>query len=344
MTFKATVIGTAVPEAGGKLAPTRLGGPDAGDAAHVVPASSIRPTAIQPTAMTNVAGRVTDIAPLPAMRPTVVPVSAPAPAVVAVEPVKASALPGTQRKPLAVTFDQLAQRFPGTEATHLARAQAILAGICPQSMHATAWLNFGVQAQETLSVLVKERLALMEAPTIRSVAQHLARLQLLLKEVLEAMDGGFLKKPAVKVWESVVGEIRQLESLLSKAGPALALVLDSMGRLAVKNQDAGDDLQAHALAADYLLDIIGTEAGQLLVSRQTSLMAAEALVLEQLQTLALDTTHVQELITLVQDGVLLQLPAVHSQLAGLATKPSDTQRFLATEKLTEIVQFIQRKL
>ena len=60
--------------------------------------------------------------------------------------------------------------------------------------------------------------------------------------------------------------------------------------------------------------------------------------------LALATTNVQELITLVQNGVLLQLPAVYSQMAGLPTKPSDTQRYLATEKLAELAQTINRKL
>jgi len=60
--------------------------------------------------------------------------------------------------------------------------------------------------------------------------------------------------------------------------------------------------------------------------------------------LTLDKERVQEIMTLVQDGVLLQLPAVYSQLAGLSAKPSDTQRYLAVEKLTDIVQFIQRKV
>ena len=65
---------------------------------------------------------------------------------------------------------------------------------------------------------------------------------------------------------------------------------------------------------------------------------------QQIQTLELDKTTVQELTVLVQDGVLLKLPAVYSQLADLSAKPSDTQRFMAAEKLSEIVHHIQRKL
>jgi hypothetical protein len=46
----------------------------------------------------------------------------------------------------------------------------------------------------------------------------------------------------------------------------------------------------------------------------------------------------------VQDGVLLKLPAVHAQLARLASRPSETQRFLAAEKLTDLLQTLKRAL
>jgi hypothetical protein len=59
--------------------------------------------------------------------------------------------------------------------------------------------------------------------------------------------------------------------------------------------------------------------------------------------LELDKTIVQELAVLVQDGVLLKLPAVYSQLADLSAKPSETQRCMAVEKLSEIVHHIKRK-
>lgn len=253
-------------------------------------------------------------------------------------------MPGIQRKPLEVSYETLARRFPGTAPKLLARAQAVLAGVSPQTMDAPAWLGFGVQAQEALASLVKQRLALMESQATRGIAQHLARLQALLQEVLDAMDGGFLRKPVIKVWESVVGEVRQLESLLANAGQALVGALGEMETLSNRNKDVGEVLHANALAAEYLVDLLDAEVGQLLVTRLTALSTSQALVLEQIQTLALDKARVQELMTLVQDGVLLQLPAVYSQLAGLSARPSDTQRFLATEKLTELVQFMQRKI
>lgn len=351
MTLKATIIGDGRPSGEDrKLSPTRLGGARSGDASstHATPAtqSPLRPTAFKPTEMPGMAPSAPAPAPVALAQstaPTALPAGSPA-APVRAEPVRASALPGTQRKPLDVGLDNLARRFPGIDVALLERTRGLLAGVTPQSMSTPAWLNFGAHAQESLSGLVKERVALMESSVAHGVSQHLTRMQYLLREVLEAMDGGFFKKPAATVWSSVVDEVRQLEPLLSNARPALGLLLGALSDLVVKNKDASETLHANSLAAEYLIDVAGPEAGHLLVSRATSLATSQALALEQIQALTLDATQVQELMGLVQDGVLLQLPAVHSQLAGLSTKPSDTQRYLATEKLNEIVNLMQRKL
>lgn len=350
MSIKATIIGDASPETGSQLAPTRLDGLGAGGTEHAHPAPSIRPTVFKPTAMPGavpVEQAGTSAQPT-TIKPTTLPFTAPAhtPAVATApaEHIHASTLPGTQRKPLEIAYETLALRFPGTAPKLLERARAVLSGVSPKAMDTAAWLAYGVQAQEELAALVKQRLVLMESPATRGVAQHLARLHTLLREVLDAMDGGFLKKSVTKVWDSVAPEVRQLEGLLSKASPALLGVLADMENLSNKNMDVGEVLQAHALAAEYLIDLLEAQVGQLLVTRLTALSTSQALVLEQVQTLTLDKERVQELMTLVQDGVLLQLPSVYSQLAGLSAKPSDTQRFMAAEKLNEIVQFIQRKL
>jgi hypothetical protein len=162
--------------------------------------------------------------------------------------------------------------------------------------------------------------------------------------VLEAMDGGFFRKAASKVWESVEPEVRQLDALLHKAVPALSVFLGEMDSLKLEAQRVGASLFATSLAAEYLMDVVGPEVHQVLSARALSLTTSQALVREQQQMLELDKEQVQELATLVQDGVLVQLPSVYSQLAGLSAKTSDTQRYLAADKLNEIVQFIQRKI
>jgi hypothetical protein len=345
MTFKPTIIST--PATGSTLEPTRTVGLAGEGAAHAQPAPTVRPTTIRPTAIPGATAPTIKAAPQPAaLKPTALPYQAPTPAVVPAEHVTASVVPGIQRKPLDVSAETLTRRFPGTPKAKLVEVHAVLAGVFPQTMDMAAWLRFGVHEQEQVSTLVKERLALLESAETRAVTQHLSRLHTLLHEVLDAMEGGLLRRSVAKVWESVVGEVRQLEALLSRAGGSLVTLIGELDKLIHKNRTAGEALLAHALAADYLFDVVAPEIGQLMTARQTAMTTSQALTLEQIQTLALDKESVKELMTLVQDGVLLQLPAVYSQLAGLSavSKPSDTQRFVAAEKLTEIVQFIQRKL
>lgn len=264
------------------------------------------------------------------------------PGAVQARPIEASALPGKRQQSLQIEPARLALRFPGAQPALLERTHALLAGLSPQAMDASACLRFGALEQEGLAALTRQRLALMEASATSGVARHLARLQGLLREVLDAMDGGLFRKPAAKVWAAMAAEIRQIESLLSQAVPALAGMLAELEALADRLAQAGGALQAQALAAEYLRDVLDMDRSQLLAARQAALQASQALVLEQLQALALDRRRVQELTALVQDGVLLQLPSVHSQMAGLALRQNDTQRFLATEKLAEIIGFIQR--
>jgi hypothetical protein len=345
MTFEPTIFGTPAP--GSKPEPTRVGGSSSNGASPAQPAPSVRPTAIKPTAIMGDIAPVTQAAPPPAaMKPSAMPYQAPAPAVAPAEHVKTSVLPGVQRKPLDVPLETLKRRFPGTHLEVLTEVRAVLAGVCPQTMDTPAWLGFGMQAQEIAAALVRDRLTLMEKSDARAVTQHLSRLHALLRDVLDAMEGGWLKRSVTKVWDSVEGEIHQLDTLLSNGGSGLVKFIGQLEQLSQKNRDAGDNLQAHSLAADYLFDSAPADIGQMLTTRQLSMTTSHALTVEQVQMLTLDKNSVKELITLVQDGVLLQLPAVYSQLAGLsaATKPSDTQRFLAAEKLNEIVQFIQRKI
>lgn len=257
---------------------------------------------------------------------------------------QASVLPGIVRKPVWVAVADLAQRFPGTPVAVLDLTQSLLAGVSTESRSPTLWLTFGVPAQEAVSQLIKERLSLMEDSPSRSATQHLKRLHSVLGEVLDALDGGFLRKSAHRVWASRSAEVRQLERLLETVSPHLRETGAQLDDLKNRTQACLNALRAHALATSWLNEQLPAELESVLLSRQAALHAAYALALEQVQALESDQLAMRELYTLVQDSVLLQLPSIHSQLAGLSAKPSETQRFMAQEPLAELVSLIQRRM
>ncbi len=337
MTPKATVIGST-PK--GVVAPTRLDGATS-TLRPATTSTPIQPTTLGPTKL-GAAPVAPPAAPAQAPKPTAMPAGVALPPHSA--PVQASALPGTQRKPVEVSLAELTSRFPGLAADIKPQVQGVLAGLSLQTMSSSAWLAFGTSAQEEASELVKSRLSLMEASATRAATQHLTRLLALLDEVLDALNGGFMRRSVQKAWSEVEAEVRALEGLLNPLQHQLMALIGKFDELSGECSAVDVNLQAHALAAEYVLDLLDAQPGSLLVGRIAALKTSQALVLGQIQTLELDKTQVQELTALVQDGVLLKLPAVYSQMAGLPSKPSDTQRFIAKEKLDEIVQLLQRKM
>ncbi|WP_144630470.1 hypothetical protein [Bordetella genomosp. 13] len=340
MGIKPTVIG----DAAARLEPTRLDKPGAqpdvpaaSSASPARPGATILPATVMqsPAPLTLAATRI---------KPTAMPAGTPIERPTPVAAPLATALPGTRLTPIDVDPATLAMHFPGYDLALMERVRGVLLGVSPQTMSTDAWLAFGLDAQQELATLVKQRLALMEATTVRAVTQHLRRLQELLADVLESLSGGFLKRSATRVWADVHPEVRDLETLLSQAARGLRGVLADMEALDARGKASEAAIQARAMAAEYLADTQGERIGQLLAPRAISLSTSQALAVEQRQALELDQQRIRELMALVQDGVLLQLTAVYSQMAALAAKPSETQRFLAREKLDVLVQFIQRKL
>lgn len=306
------------------------------------------PTVFKPTAM---AGTAPQKAPAPAtpapvrVTPTAMPFGAPVEAAIepAREPIRPVALPGVQNKGLDVSPEELAGLYPQYEPEVRQRAQGVLAGFYLSSANPSTFLVFGKEAQEELAAIVRKRMAWSQRPDARAVPQYLQRLQGLLQEVLDSFEGGFLRKSPDKVWAEHHAEIRQLEQLLDAADDVLASELVELGNLKKETHAAAVRLSGVALAAEYLTDKVQADHGGLMVARLGSLTASQALARDQEAFLENDIGNLQELMVLVQDGVVLKLPAVYSQLAGVTGRFNDTQRFQATERLSEILHTLKKR-
>lgn len=304
---KATIIGGEVR----KVGPTPLFG--------LAPTPLAQPTAFKPTA-------------LPAG-------AAPTPHI----DVKATPLPGMVRKTLDVPTNVLLSCSPNASTTVCEHARAILAGITPEVWGTTEWLNYGVEVQEEVADLIKERLALLDDQTSRTIPPHLSRMHRLLNEAVESLKGGFMRKPNKHGWKKNEPELKQIAGLLEKGSEKLFATLSEIDSLIKRSSEKEVDVQASTTAADYLLTILPQQKAELLQSRAMALLTSHALLQEHVFSLQQDIERVKELIKVVQNGVLIQLPSVITQLANTPDEPTDTQQFLAVDKLSELIQLLDKE-
>lgn len=273
------------------------------------------------------------------VKPTAMKPSIPAPPA----PITLSALPGVQRKSLEVGIPDLVKKYPGVGLAVLQRVQRLICGIHVTSFDSVRIIGFGLDAQAELAALIKQRLDVAQAPAMRAAPQHLTRLHLLLSDVLAAFGGGFLKRSPEKVWADCRSEVEQLQKLLGDAAAELVTQLGCLSALRLPAEACSESLEALALAADYLLDEVSPDQASLLVGRVASITSSQAMVREHVIYLSQDISAIEELVLLVNDGVLLKLPSIYTQLASLAGKPTETERFLASEKLTDVLQTIKQR-
>ncbi|GBG14274.1 integrase [Novimethylophilus kurashikiensis] len=307
---------------------------------------AVKPTIIGNTgagrpAPTNLGGLNVQTSPTaPEVKPTVLPSTLPPGPKVEVS---ASSLPGTPRRPIEATLEELSTALPEASPDALVRIRAILQGVSPQAWNTPAWLNYGVESQEHVTSLLEQRLSVLNQDALRATPQHFLQLKNLLMEVLDALKGGLIRRPGKHGWEKHEGEIRQLAGLLDKASNQLFEVVTQLTDIEARSQEVFLQLNALVLAAEYLVGLLPADKVALVHQRQLALTSSQAMLQEHILSIGNDVHRVQELIGLVQDGALLKLPAVYTQLANLPDKASETQRYLAVDKLDDLVQLFERK-
>ncbi|WP_370682413.1 hypothetical protein [Comamonas sp. GB3 AK4-5] len=264
------------------------------------------------------------------------------------EPLQASALPGVRSLPFQASVPALQQLFPQACALSLQQAAHAVSSAPLPGSAVLAWVRYGEKAQQTLAELVRQRLELADGKPLRLVPALLRHLHGRMADVLEAFQGGVFRRSPARVWRETAPEVALLEAQLRQALPVLQSLHDQLGDLISRVRAAQQALQALDMACMFLMDKVGAHIQPTLAARAGAVLASLALAMEQLQMLTEDQSRLLELMQLVQDGVLLKLPAVLSQLArlnGAAHAPlNETQRLLLTEVVLEFSTFIENHL
>lgn len=257
---------------------------------------------------------------------------------------KPSALAGVQQRPFSAAAQELLQLFPEALPRAVQLAQQQIGAAPLPTARALDWMRFGEPQQQRLAQLVTQRLQLAEEPLLRQVPLLLRQLQARMSDLLEALQGGVFRRTPARIWSEAAPEVRLVETRLQQALPQLQSHQALLAELEQQTEAARQQLQSLDMAAAWLLERTGDDIQTTLSARAAAILASQALALEQLQLLQLDQGHLQALAALVQEGVLVKLPAVLAQLAPLGPRLSETQRLLLADVVAELKAFIERKL
>ncbi|WP_158955867.1 hypothetical protein [Paraburkholderia acidisoli] len=259
-------------------------------------------------------------------------------------PIAVTAIGGAFNAARTATIKAIAHRFPNATPALRARVRALLVGHGPAAGGANTWLTYGVAGQTAVNATIKAQIALLDASAKRDAPTLLARLYSILEEVGGALEGGLFRRSARAVWSQHEPEMRHIETRLGAHANALLQTLDALDELDGRYAAAHDELEAFFLAGTYTFDTLppaGDDA-QWLHARLTALTASQQLAQQNRLMLVQQRNELRELVTLLQDGVLVKLPAVAAQLAMLPDKPNETERYLARDALGELAQLFER--
>lgn len=263
--------------------------------------------------------------PAASSRPTVIPQGEPRAQGKQVETPKVenpSVIPGTVRKPLSISFADLTNFFPGALNEILVKAERVIEGVIVETLRAQQCAQWGFATQQRYGTVVNRVTEVADHPKVRESERHLASLYTLLEKVSNAFSGqtsrgwgifGKDEEDPGQVFDGVKQELAQLQQLLTVLLPELLEVGSLFDAIDAESKALEEDLEAQALAAEYIAHILGREKPgsqneNLLLERKASLLLTKAELQRSAVLRVTVAESIQKLALRVQDGVMRTLP------------------------------------
>lgn len=272
-----------------------------------------------------------------------------------------TAIPGVQRERIAVALSDLGKLAPLARPPVLQRALQLVQGFVPQRSGARQAVMWGHRQQQEHSELVSRTLELSRSDLLDRAGRHIARMSEILSSIdLEAVCGtaaapGVLKQYLRKAnrridtpaeFGSARIELDQLLRLLSEALEQLLSFKDTLERHSSRIDQTGDELEAWALAAQFLSShLMPTQPtdAQRFLERSMSLTQTVIQIRSSTAMREVQVEHPLRLIGAIQDVALVMVPGWLGSIAALNTL-RDGQRALTPTEAGEMAHQLRNIL
>lgn len=275
-----------------------------------------------------------------------------------------TAIPGVRRKRIEVSAADLRKLAPGVGSDIVNRAVHQLSSLVAEGATDRMAVLWGHTLQADHSALVSEALNLAQDETLVRVTGYVERMVAILNAIdLEALStgaagaglSGYLKRLNTKIdtpieVDAARLELGQLLSLMAAAMEPLLQLKETIGRQSERIEQTGLDIEAAALAAEYLASQYATtrnDLSQRFVERAMSLTQTVAQIRSGAPLRRAQIEQPLNLISAIQNVALVSIPAWLSSLAALTAArsgpngPTPTEARELSYKLRAILQHLK---
>jgi hypothetical protein len=235
-------------------------------------------------------------------------------------------LDGVARQGLQLPLEQIRARFPALPVDAALLIQHLLQSTVSGTLTHRQAADWGVAVQQRYAGVVEQTLQLSQHPHRLAAQNHLQRLYTLLQEVFDALaqqlQPGLLARWRTSPWQILLkhqAEMNSLRQALAEAGSTLASQLDALQAMQKELAALTGQLQALALAASLLADLLPAGTGseqastvdltEALLHRATELQQMHSHITSSISLRDHSLADLQALNACIQHAVLLLLPA-----------------------------------
>jgi hypothetical protein len=272
-----------------------------------------------------------------------------------------TAIPGVERRRIAVTVADIARLSPGVAPAVAATAVRLVEGFVVEGARDRTITLWGHGAQQEYADLVARTLDLARADELGRVRAYVTRMIDLLGAidlpvicgigrpagVFDRLFGGTGRIDTLCALEDARAELDQLVRLTAAALDPLLRLRDRLSEQARRIEATGGDIEAAALAAGFLADhlsITQPALSQRFLERAMSLTRSVAQLRGDDPLRAAQAEQPLHLIAAIQEAVLVAMPAWLSTIAALtatasgARSPNPTEAGELQHRLQTILQ------
>lgn len=260
-----------------------------------------------------------------------------------------TALNGVERKPLDVSSDQIRNTFPDLGSDVIEEVISLLAGTVPEAITEMHCLKWGETTLAQYGKALEMFLSLSQSSVLLAVPQHLLRLHELVEGVSKQLSPKssaiwFKANRLIGAFDRGIDEIKQIIDLLV----AMLSELYEVHAQLLKHEQCFNTisrkLTSETIAAGILASELPGNKKTMLADVSVSLSKASLHASEHVLVVRNKNDHVQTLIQIVRERVLVSLPAWISNFYTVGEgQLTETHRFALNQSLVEIASSLKLK-